>query len=137
MCINYYVYCQACFCVYMYCVYIPGDVDDGDTVMDYMDQERDRGITITSAAITFHWKKHKINLIDTPGIVLYIINLIDTPGIVLYKIKYNINPIDTPGIVLYIIKYNINPIDEPGMIFKYKINPIHTPGKITLLTQLV
>ncbi|XP_064602469.1 ribosome-releasing factor 2, mitochondrial-like [Liolophura sinensis] len=44
-----------------------GDVDDGDTVMDYMEQERARGITITSAAITFTWKHHKINLIDTPG----------------------------------------------------------------------
>ena len=44
-----------------------GDVDDGDTVTDYMDQERNRGITITSAVITFFWNKHKINLIDTPG----------------------------------------------------------------------
>ncbi|CAG5121381.1 unnamed protein product [Candidula unifasciata] len=44
-----------------------GDVDRGDTVMDYMEQERDRGITITSAAITFNWDGHKINLIDTPG----------------------------------------------------------------------
>ncbi|KAL3875008.1 hypothetical protein ACJMK2_037950 [Sinanodonta woodiana] len=44
-----------------------GDVDDGDTVMDYMEQERARGITITSAAITFMWKKFKMNLIDTPG----------------------------------------------------------------------
>lgn len=44
-----------------------GDVDDGDTVMDYMEQERERGITISSAAITLHWNKHKINLIDTPG----------------------------------------------------------------------
>uniref|UniRef100_A0A0B7A8G0 Tr-type G domain-containing protein n=1 Tax=Arion vulgaris TaxID=1028688 RepID=A0A0B7A8G0_9EUPU len=44
-----------------------GDVDRGNTVMDYMEQERDRGITITSAAITFNWEGHKINLIDTPG----------------------------------------------------------------------
>ncbi|XP_064623058.1 ribosome-releasing factor 2, mitochondrial-like [Lineus longissimus] len=44
-----------------------GDVDDGDTVMDYMEQERNRGITITSAAITFNWNGHRINLIDTPG----------------------------------------------------------------------
>eukprot|EP00057_Strongylocentrotus_purpuratus_P021238 XP_011675712.1 PREDICTED: ribosome-releasing factor 2, mitochondrial [Strongylocentrotus purpuratus] len=44
-----------------------GDVDDGDTVTDYMPQERDRGITITSAAVTFPWKNHRINLIDTPG----------------------------------------------------------------------
>ena len=35
--------------------------------MDYMDQERDRGITITSAAITLPWHNHQINLIDTPG----------------------------------------------------------------------
>ena len=44
-----------------------GNVDDGNTVMDYMDQERERGITINSAAITFSWKHHQFNLIDTPG----------------------------------------------------------------------
>jgi elongation factor G len=44
-----------------------GDVDQGDTVMDYLPAERARGITITSAAITFNWADHKINLIDTPG----------------------------------------------------------------------
>lgn len=44
-----------------------GEVHDGDTITDYMPQERERGITITSATITFPWKKHKINLIDTPG----------------------------------------------------------------------
>jgi elongation factor G len=45
-----------------------GNVDDGNTVMDYMDQERERGITISSAAITFTWKEYSFNLIDTPGI---------------------------------------------------------------------
>ncbi|XP_035245644.1 ribosome-releasing factor 2, mitochondrial isoform X1 [Anguilla anguilla] len=44
-----------------------GDVDDGDTVTDFMVQERERGITIQSAAVTFDWKEHRINLIDTPG----------------------------------------------------------------------
>ncbi|MBN3304340.1 RRF2M factor, partial [Amia calva] len=44
-----------------------GDVDDGDTVTDFMAQERERGITIQSAAVTFDWKEHRINLIDTPG----------------------------------------------------------------------
>ncbi|CAG8662030.1 7052_t:CDS:2, partial [Cetraspora pellucida] len=44
-----------------------GDVDDGTTVMDYMKQERERGITITSATITFAWRNYRINLIDTPG----------------------------------------------------------------------
>ncbi|VVC44884.1 Hypothetical protein CINCED_3A021395 [Cinara cedri] len=44
-----------------------GEVHDGNTVTDYMDQERNRGITITSAAVTIPWKKHNINLVDTPG----------------------------------------------------------------------
>jgi len=44
-----------------------GEVHKGDTVMDYMDQERARGITITSASITFSWMDHEINLVDTPG----------------------------------------------------------------------
>ncbi|ODV84784.1 hypothetical protein CANARDRAFT_28923 [[Candida] arabinofermentans NRRL YB-2248] len=44
-----------------------GNVDEGDTVTDYLTQEKDRGITIQSAAVTLPWNKHKINLIDTPG----------------------------------------------------------------------
>lgn len=44
-----------------------GNVDRGDTVMDYLPQERERGITITAAAITFPWRRHQVNLIDTPG----------------------------------------------------------------------
>ncbi|XP_023393960.1 ribosome-releasing factor 2, mitochondrial [Pteropus vampyrus] len=43
------------------------DVDDGDTVTDFMAQERERGITIQSAAVTFDWKGYRVNLIDTPG----------------------------------------------------------------------
>ena len=46
---------------------ISTDVDDGNTVMDYLAQERERGITINSAAISFYWCNHRINLIDTPG----------------------------------------------------------------------
>lgn len=44
-----------------------GEVDDGTTEMDWMDQERERGITITSAATTCFWNDHCINIIDTPG----------------------------------------------------------------------
>eukprot|EP01132_Coremiostelium_polycephalum_P004016 gene4016-5019_t len=44
-----------------------GEVHKGDTVMDYMKLERERGITIGAATITFPWKKHRINLVDTPG----------------------------------------------------------------------
>ena len=44
-----------------------GDVDEGNTTMDWMDQEQERGITIVSAATTTSWRDHRINLIDTPG----------------------------------------------------------------------
>lgn len=44
-----------------------GETHDGGATMDWMAQERERGITITSAATTCHWKGHRINIIDTPG----------------------------------------------------------------------
>ena len=44
-----------------------GEVHDGQATMDWMEQEQERGITITSAATTCHWKGHRINIIDTPG----------------------------------------------------------------------
>ena len=44
-----------------------GEVDEGTAVMDWMEQERERGITITAAATTCYWHDHRINIIDTPG----------------------------------------------------------------------
>ena len=44
-----------------------GEVHDGEAEMDWMEQERERGITITSAATTCFWKDCRINIIDTPG----------------------------------------------------------------------
>lgn len=44
-----------------------GDIDDGDTQMDWMEQEKERGITIVSAATTTFWRENRINIIDTPG----------------------------------------------------------------------
>lgn len=56
-----------CILYYTGKIHKVGEVDEGTAVMDWMDQEKERGITITSAATTCIWKNHYINIIDTPG----------------------------------------------------------------------
>ncbi|MFW8121135.1 GTP-binding protein, partial [Klebsiella pneumoniae] len=52
-----------------------GEVHEGAATMDFMEQERERGITITAAVTTCFWKDHRINIIDTPGHVDFTIEV--------------------------------------------------------------
>ncbi|XP_065207063.1 ribosome-releasing factor 2, mitochondrial [Planococcus citri] len=66
-----------------------GEVHRGDTITDYLEQERDRGITITSASVTIPWLNHRINIIDTPGHIDFT-----------YEVEQSLNVIDGAIIIL-------------------------------------
>jgi elongation factor G len=63
-----------------------GEVHEGAATMDWMEQEQERGITITSAATTCFWNDHRINIIDTPGHAPFVCSTVPLPYLTAWRV---------------------------------------------------
>jgi elongation factor G len=111
-----------------------GEVHEGEATMDWMEQERERGITITSAATTCYWKDHHINIIDTPGHVDFTVEVerslrVLDGGVVVFDGKEGVEP-QSETVWRQAEKYSvprmcfINKIDKEGAVFEDAIASI-------------
>ncbi len=105
-----------------------GEVHEGEATMDWMEQEKERGITITSAATTCYWKDHQINIIDTPGHVDFTVEVerslrVLDGGVVVFDGKEGVEP-QSETVWRQAEKYKvprmcfINKIDKEGADFR-------------------
>ena len=107
-----------------------GEVHDGAATMDWMEQEQERGITITSAATTCHWKGYRVNIIDTPGHadfggevervlsmvdgVLLLVDAVDGPMPQTREHILLARQVGVPAIVVYMNKCDL--VDDPDLL---------------------
>jgi len=111
-----------------------GEVHEGEATMDWMEQEKERGITITSAATTCFWKDCQINIIDTPGHVDFTVEVerslrVLDGGVVVFDGKEGVEP-QSETVWRQADKYNvprlcfINKIDKEGADFFFSLSSI-------------
>lgn len=122
-----------------------GEVHEGEATMDWMEQERERGITITSAATKCEWKGHPINIIDTPGHVDFTVEVerslrVLDGAVVIFDGKEGVEP-QSETVWRQADKYNVpricfvNKIDKEGADFDFVLGSIHnrlTPNAVAL-----
>jgi elongation factor G len=113
-----------------------GSVDDGTTVTDWMAQERERGITIVSAAVTAEWKGYRINIIDTPGHIDFTaevqrsLRVLDG-GVVVFDATQGVEP-QSETVWRQADRYSVpricfaNKMDRVGASYEYTIDTIRT-----------
>ena len=111
-----------------------GEVHKGEAVMDWMEQEKERGITITSAATTCFWQDSQINIIDTPGHVDFTVEVerslrVLDGGVVVFDGKEGVEP-QSETVWRQADKYNVprlcfvNKVDKEGADFFFSLNSI-------------
>ncbi len=112
-----------------------GEVHEGEATMDWMEQEQERGITITAAATTAAWKDHRINIIDTPGHVDFTVEVerslrVLDGGVVIFDGVAGVEP-QSETVWRQADKYNVprmcfvNKLDRTGADFYADVDSIH------------